>query len=799
MPVPAKPPLSKAGGPPPTLASRHFPRRVRRLLEGVLEFAADQLDRDIEASLNDFEQQLFKMAEQAHSNEVQLACFEALRNVKRGRSDIVPRFMIGLEAALASIRDRQQAGHATGHIPHPGELALLEHSELDESTVLREIASRAESRASLPLWLLGQRFGVLAGKPAFEPEHLPVGPHRLCDLFSSASGCLDLSTQNRGLLFRSFERMAMPQFPTFVEAINAFLIAEEVLPRLTFVPIRIKPGDRPSPAKTPKRRRDDPATLTGPADAHAEHDAVGEPGHAPPTGAERRAIHPRTQWPGEATGSVAANEPPSEEMFSLLRDLLASRRQLLAKLGQGEATPAKEGVRVASPEDVRSVLGVLQQRPIPNVNPGEGGGARPVRKIKEDLLMQLRMISPDGEAAQLPDADSDSIELVGMLFEHIMRDVRPNSPASALLSRLQVPLLRLAMDDAGFFTQAQHPARQMLNTIAETGAQWLGEEETDRTLIEKMQLLVDRAVNEFNGDPAVFESLQQDLGQQVQAAVRRAETAERRHVEAARGKERLALSQKRASEVISEKLANRKVPQFVRTLLTQAWADVLALTLLRHGEESDEFAHQMALAERLITASMAEDGSSAALSTEEAVGVEDEVVRSLAHVGYHNEDAEAIARRLVRKEEEDAPDDAASRTELALRLKARTRLGRDTADRTKSEKPTLPLSDTEVQAMEQIKQLPFGTWFEFVHGQGDKRVRRRMSWYSTVTGHALFVNHRGQRVGEHSLDWLARMMAAGKAEIVQTDKGTLIDRAWGAIMGALRSFAGRDSGTGAGP
>ncbi len=101
--------------------------------------------------------------------------------------------------------------------------------------------------------------------------------------------------------------------------------------------------------------------------------------------------------------------------------------------------------------------------------------------------------------------------------------------------------------------------------------------------------------------------------------------------------------------------------------------------------------------------------------------------------------------------------------------------------------------------MEQIKQLPFGTWFEFVHGQGDKRVRRRMSWYSTVTGHVLFVNHRGQRVGEHSLDWLARMMAAGKAEIVQTDKGTLIDRAWGAIMGALRSFAGRDSGTGAGP
>jgi hypothetical protein len=801
MPVTAKPSQSKSGGPPPTLASRHFPRRVRRLLEGVLEFAADQLDRDIEASLNDFEQQLFKMAEQAHSNDVQLACFESLRNVKRGRSDVVPRFMIGLEAALASIRDGQTPADAGEPAWRAGELALLEHGELDERTVLREVASRAESRASLPLWLLGQRFGVLAGKPAFEPEHIPVGPHQLCELFGRATGCLDLTTQNRALLFRSFERMGLPQFSAFVEAINAFLIAEDVLPRLTFVPIRIKPGDRPSSAGAPRRRRDDGiAAQLEPGEADADQTRDNEPRKgSPPLGAERRAIHPRTQWPGEATANAAESEPPSEEMFSLLRNLLASRRQLLAKLGQGEASPAKDNARVASPEDVRSVLSVLQQRPVPNGEPGDPIGARPVRKIKEDLLMQLRMISPEGEAAQLPEADSDSIELVGMLFEHIMRDVRPNSPASALLSRLQVPLLRLAMDDAGFFTQTQHPARQMLNTIAETGAQWLGEEETDRTLIEKMQLLVDRAVTEFNGDPAVFESLQQDLGQQVQAAVRRAETAERRHIEAARGKERLALSQKRASEAISEKLAKRKVPQFVRTLLTQAWADVLALTLLRHGEESEEFAHQMALAERLITASMAEDGSSEALSIEDAVGVEEEVVRSLAHVGYHNEDAEAIARRLVRKEEADASEDAASRTELALRLKARTRLGRNAADQEKSEKKLPPLTDAEKQSMEQIKQLPFGTWFEFVHGQGDKRVRRRMSWYSTVTGHALFVNHRGQRVGEHTLDWLARAMAAGKAEIVQTDKGTLIDRAWSAIMGALRSFAGRDPATGAGP
>ena len=70
-------------------------------------------------------------------------------------------------------------------------------------------------------------------------------------------------------------------------------------------------------------------------------------------------------------------------------------------------------------------------------------------------------------------------------------------------------------------------------------------------------------------------------------------------------------------------------------------------------------------------------------------------------------------------------------------------------------------------------------------------MRRRLSWFSPVTGHALFVNHRGQRVGDYTLDGLARQMAKGQVKLVESERGTLIDRAWGAVVTALRSFAGR--------
>ena len=59
MSASAVPPYPATEGPPPTLAARPFPRRVRMLLEGILEYASDELERGLTATLNDFEQQLF--------------------------------------------------------------------------------------------------------------------------------------------------------------------------------------------------------------------------------------------------------------------------------------------------------------------------------------------------------------------------------------------------------------------------------------------------------------------------------------------------------------------------------------------------------------------------------------------------------------------------------------------------------------------------------------------------------------------------------------------------------------------
>jgi hypothetical protein len=301
-----------------------------------------------------------------------------------------------------------------------------------------------------------------------------------------------------------------------------------------------------------------------------------------------------------------------------------------------------------------------------------------------------------------------------------------------------------------------------------------------------MQGLVDRTLRDFDGDMSLFESLLKDLSSHLQMIARKAEVAERRHVEAARGKERLAQARDRAADAVKEITEGSELPVFTRTLLNQAWTDVMALTSLRHGEESAAWKQHLETAKKLV--SLAKPGAAAAAETE-APTLQKEVADSLRQVGYHEAESDAIAKRLIAPATEPAADDAASRTELLMRMKSANRLGT-------TEKPAKPKPEQltpEVMArVAQIKTLAFGTWFEFVtNAQGD-RVRRRLSWYSPVSGTAMFVNHRGQKIGDQSIEHLAIQMANGQARLVEEEaKVSLLDRAWGAVMKTLSGFGGK--------
>lgn len=736
-------PLGKSF-PRPTLASAAMPKRVRRVLEHLYALVSDEMARALDLMLVEYEQQLFRQADQARNPSLQSVHLETLRLVRLNRVDLVPRYLVGLETALTKVREPVVTVEDQQALPTFRDLRLVDDREIDEHTALRAIATRQEARAGLPLMLLGQRFGVLAGAPAYDAERLPLGPHSLGRILAEACSVLQIGQEAKLDLYRVYDLQVMNGYAQLVETMNALLARENVLPSLSFVPIRARPTAQNV------ERGEDPRT--------AREDGARTP----------RGARPYTAWTGQTDAAAIAAGADESNDYASLQQLLSGRRDLLGKLRPG----AQQATRPPLPtNDLIDALRALQATPAQAAPP-----QRSVADLRQTLLAQARQ--QRGEAATLSREDSDAFELLDLFYGEIERELRGDAATTGLLGRLQVPLLRLALQDRAFFVRSQHPARQLLNAVAEAGASWIPKEESDPQLNDQLRRAVEHVVEHYDGDATVFEAANQSLQDHLRAMARKAEVAERRHVEAARGKEKLEMAKQQAGDAIQSAVHGQTLPKFVQALLTQAWSDVLTLTLLRHGEDSDEWRRQVEATRQIVAANVV------GASEQAPGGLDGDIEHALTLVGYHADEANAISRQLTVGAAA-ANDDVASRTELAMKLKARARLGEDST----TAKRELPARNEQEQiCWEHIRTLPFGTWFEFVINQQGDAVRRRLSWFSTVTDNALFVNQRGQRIGEQSLDSLARMMAHGQARVVTAEKGRLVDRAWNAALSVLRGF-----------
>lgn len=784
------------------LAERELPPRVRRVLDGLVERTA-WFEAPLGQLLDEVEQSLFKQADRARSNEQQSRMMEAIRELKRRRGDVVPRFLAHLESTIArfdSVDANATRGTSAGSPRGGMKLELVESADLELSLAMQDIASKSEIRHSQALHELGHRFGVIAGKPAFELEQVPLGPLSLAEAVRHAQVEFDLGTNERVLIFQAFDRTVMTAIGTFYDIANGYLAEQRVLPHLQY---RVRRGGGDSGADnaddTPQSEGANPTEPTPEQAANAA--AAAARGTAPPNAAGMpRAAMPMPGMPGAAqTGMpmpagmpaqagmrTAAAAPPAmagadsadSNLFSSLRSLLADRRNAL-----GMVEPPPGSTYMATRDDLQSVLSSLQAHPAG----GAGGKSAPrdIGHLKQDLLKRLRERSPQGQSATLALEDSDTIDLVGMLFDYIGQNLSGRSATRDLMSKLQVPVLRTALGDKNFFAQRNHPARLLLNSIAEASVLWLDDDDPDRGFVDKMTALVDRVSHEFDGDLSLIEDMLGDLGRHMAQLGKRAEMAERRHVDAAKGREKLELARDRATTAVSRLIKRRTPAPAVRTVLEQAWTDVLALTILRQGEDSPNYRRRLAVADQLMRIGD-KDAATGKPAPIDAT-LRDEVRTGLTQVGLHTDEVENVVGELFESQKANAE---ASEAEVAQALKSKPRLGGETSAAEEPAKPASPLSTEEQRMLEHIRTLPFGTWFEFVTNQQGEAVRRKLAWFSTVTGRCLFVNQRGARTDERSMEELAKDLVRGQVRLYKPESTNFIDRAWQAIMSKLRGLTG---------
>lgn len=141
----------------------------------------------------------------------------------------------------------------------------------------------------------------------------------------------------------------------------------------------------------------------------------------------------------------------------------------------------------------------------------------PVAQVGE-IVNQVRLVRESESARQVGGLESVTIDIVAMLFDFIFDDAHIPVAIKALISRLQIPVLKVVMLNPGFFADRQHPTRRFLGGISSVSIRWgTSVDETD-PFYRKLAELVERIQSEFENDVEVFGKALAELKAFVQRA-----------------------------------------------------------------------------------------------------------------------------------------------------------------------------------------------------------------------------------------------------------------------------------------
>lgn len=755
-----------------SLASRGIQPRFSDLVQACRKLVMNRLAEHLSGVFGQVDDTLFECAEKAENNKVQTLFFDSMREIRRQRPQIERSYHQKIASNFSDFLDGKLQSPTTAQVD-PEQLALVQNEDYEETLQVTNMVSRVKARCTQPLFALDQRLALLNNGQKLGEDSNPFGPQAIAQAFRDALAPCPFPLQIKTILYMLFDRHVMQSLDSLYGALNQRLIDAGVLPNLKYSAQVNPSASRPAAprAEAPANRQQTP----------------GRPVTAPPT------VEP-------ALLDLDLSAPPPSDpgaLFSGLSSLLDEHRHshpeapLLGGTRSIVSFSPREASRTYSASELLSALNRMQQQSA-NELAQRLHKPQPVEGLKAALQQQLESHSSLPGDSKVADQEADVIDLVGMLFDFILDDENLPDACKTALSHLHTPYLKIALLDKALFTQHHHPARRLLNAMAQAGVLY-GNEGDERGLLAKMHWVVERVIHGFNGDLGLFDSLLEEFNEYVVTLRHKVELRERRAVEAAKGRDRLLGAREQALEVIQRCVGQRDLPAIIRNFLELTWADVLVFVLLRHGEQSVEWQRACEVAEQLAW-------SGTPLGDDDKQRLQDMRVLMLSELrkglellgGYHEDGIRRLLQDLVACQhavQAKQPQLAAQLKPILPESPLGAMLGED-ADLARQAPSRCKLSARAQTLAKELVNVEFGTWFEFI--EGDKSRVLKLSWFSPTTHNYMFVDNSGQRVAIKPLTLLASEMEQGLARIVTPERATpLMDRALTAIYRVLQRFTGR--------
>lgn len=717
-----------------------------------------------------------KREENAHSNKEQMALLEVIKLLSESEAAVVQSLVNFSHQNFDDFASRQlQTPTGQERFSSHSGLSLVENAELEETIAITSICHRADSQNAEALWALHQRLALLNEGEKLDERGNPVSPIQFCEAFRKAIAEYNLDTRIKVIGYKHFEAAFIKYLGALYQELNNRLAQAGVLPNLRFTGINASPSGSTSAAKEDPV---DDSTLQSDAEA--------------PT-PQRRASDREPEPRRRATDRIGSNEEKSPEQYQqglisairLLQTHLGGSLSLGTGQGRDGATTTARSLDSANLSGAgTSVMGLVQQ-----VQADQVAQVQPLLDVPMGQLEPLAVNQVSNQLANAlaqTDTDADdmhTIELVGLLFEYILSDEQLPDSVKALLSYLHTPVLKLAFIDKEFFEDVDHPARVLLNQMAEAGARWVGNDGTDLyDMYEKIKSVVFGVLKNFGNDAKVFAEALLEFSSYTRNIARRQELMEKRALEKARGEEKLREAKIRVNDEISRIIDGKDLPSPVLLLMLLPWSDYLSFVILRYGAESENFSKGLQVAKDLI---WSVEPKSLEADKVRQLEIQDGLIEALQSgfetIGYEQDksrkliDSVRSLQKLALKSQKAEPAPESMRAKLES-------MAAEKAGRVERENKNM--SAEESQLIEKLKLIEFGTWLE-----DDQGKRLKVAWYNHKTTHYMLVDQQGKKVSMTSALQMARAMISGKLRIIAGSAKPFFERALENIYHKLNAKA----------
>lgn len=635
-------------------------------------------------------------------------------------------------------------------------LSLVEPDDLEENLAAQALATAIGNACAEELFALGQRIGLLINDPDMTGGINPLGPETVGNAIIKALNGLDgvsVGIKVRLLAASMLNRRLPERAKAIYQTINTRLVQRGVLPTLRVGLRRAHHDPHASPASGNLEEGHDLFATLSRLVGQGTSRSMPSPGLEPP------------MWftPDAASGMSFGTQTSSPGIAG------ESPLRLLDRLQRGE---------------IGADLGI-------DPTALAGGRTNVLRGLRQGPL-----------ATGMAPLDVMTLDIVALLFDYILDDTRVPDAMKALIGRLQIPVLKLAMRDKGFFAHKSHPARVLLNALADASVGWDESEGHEGGLYRKIADLVQHILDHYKEDAEIFSAALDELHAFLDAEIDQTLRRVDRSAQVVHEFERDEVAHRLAHDEVATRLIGSPLPATMRASLLAWWEPWLASLYMISGNPGQAWTHALANLDDLlwsVTPKLTAEDRRRFL-----IMLPNLIVRmraDLAAMGRPAADRESFLAALVTchadaVKGEGHQTDAIDATPTSAGPNADTEefpASPPTQDFVPIPESTEPLPEKplllfaeEADAVPMragLAELKRGCWIEYRQEDGST-LRVRLFWISPLKGLYLFSNRVGQQAISITADGLEKKLASGEVTLI--DDKPLIERAVDRIVGQYK-------------